>query len=167
MKTGEKRHIYVLNLPYKINFGQSTYASEVPDNQLLLDHSLVDYLSLRGLEETANPPEVVVLNYLLITGPPVELKLHSEFVSANRLQVVVDHGGVPTRYPWSEIKGRRTGTQLFRVSDDAAPMEKEPARDRPRVMTILMLPDALAQADRGFCAYDGNGLHEVRAQAGP
>jgi len=167
VKTGEKRHIYVLNLPYKINFGQSTYASEVPDNQLLLDHSLVDYLSLRGLDETANLPEVVVLNYLLITGPPVELKMHSEFVSANRLQVVVDHGGVPTRYPWSEIKGRRTGTQLFRVSDDAALMEKEPARDRPRVMTILVLPEALAQTDQGFYAYDGNGLHEVRAQAGP
>jgi hypothetical protein len=161
VRTGDKKEIFLLNLPESITFGHSTYIAEIPNNQLLLDHSVLDYLDLRGLGPQVRRADVIVLNYLIITGPPDDLQIRSEFVSPSTLQVSVSRGGVPTEYPWPAIAGRRKFDGLFRTAGGRRLAEKEPPEGYSTVMTIELSPRAMTETPRGFYAYDGRGLQEV------
>jgi hypothetical protein len=160
VRANDKARIFILNLPYGIRFGESTFVSELPTNQLLLDHSLFDYLDLRGLGP-ASRPEVIVLSYLLLTGPPEDLRIRSEFLSPTTLRVSVDQGGVPGEYPWQEIAGRRRFKDFFQAEGGSRAFERQPPGGWSHVMIIRLLPPALQESPRRVYAYNGRGLQEV------
>jgi prepilin signal peptidase PulO-like enzyme (type II secretory pathway) len=159
-RSGNGRRIFLLNLPYHIQFGESIYVSELPTNQLLLDHSLLDYLALRGFEPP-HSPEIVVLNYIKLTGPPRELSIRSEFTSSTTLTVQVDRGGVPGEYPWAEIPGRRNGETLFRYHGGSRRLQLPPPEGWSNVMTIELMPPAFGDRPPVFYSYDGRGLQQI------
>jgi hypothetical protein len=159
-RSADGRRIFVLNLPYQVQFGKSIYVSELPTNQLLLDHSLLDYLALRGFEPP-HSPDVVVTDYVKLTGPPRELLIKSEFTSATTLKVQVDRGGELSEYPWLEIPGRRHGNSLFRYEGGAHRMQLPPPEGWSNVMTIELMPLALGDSKPMVYAYDGRGLQEL------
>lgn len=109
-------NVFCLSVPYKRLYRPQTYFFwDMPQTQILLEHAVQDFLTLRFPE---HPPRFIGLSYLYLNDDLLHYRAQAYFgADSHDILQLEPQGAEVIDYPWVKLPGRVSDADLFSYVD--------------------------------------------------